>query len=78
MILQLVWAENLDLVNNDATARLQTARQTGDATYNPRSAIDFYYAQGRMENAINGYLVPIASSVLTQATERWAAQSIAS
>ncbi|KAJ9105193.1 hypothetical protein QFC20_004328 [Naganishia adeliensis] len=66
------------VVNTDATARLQTARQTGDATYIPRSAIDFYYAQGRMENAINGYLVPITSSVLTQATERWAAQSIAS
>lgn len=70
--------ETPTLVNSDATARLQSARQNGDASYNPRSAIEFYYAQGRSENAINAYLVPITSSVLTQASERWSAQSIAS
>lgn len=66
------------IVNSDATARLQAARQAGNATYDPRSAIDFYYNQGRMENAVNGYLVPITSSVLMQATERWSTQSLAS
>ncbi|KAJ9117426.1 hypothetical protein QFC22_004276 [Naganishia vaughanmartiniae] len=42
------------VVNTDATAQLQAARQIGNSTYDPRSAIGFYYAQGRMENAING------------------------
>ncbi|GHJ85140.1 hypothetical protein NliqN6_1542 [Naganishia liquefaciens] len=65
------------VVNTDVTARLQTARETGDSSYNPRSAISFYYNQARMENAVNGYLVPLTTSVLTQASERWSAQSIA-
>lgn len=65
-------------VNEDATAHLQTARETGNALYNPRFAIDFYYNQARMENAVNGYLVPLTTSVLTQAMETWSAQSVAS
>ncbi|KAJ9118880.1 hypothetical protein QFC24_006079 [Naganishia onofrii] len=65
------------VVNADATVQLQAARQSGNSMYDPRSAIGFYYAQARMENAINGYLVPITSSLLTQTTERWASQSIA-
>ncbi|KAJ9098099.1 hypothetical protein QFC21_004428 [Naganishia friedmannii] len=71
-----LYTSHAHTVNTDATARLQAARQIGNSTYDPRSAIGFYYAQGRMENAVNGYLVPIASSVLTQAAERWAIQSI--
>ncbi|KAJ9092723.1 hypothetical protein QFC19_008648 [Naganishia cerealis] len=65
------------VVNTDATAQLQAARQSGNTTYDPRSAIGFYYVQARMESAINGYLVPITSALLVQTTESWSAQSIA-
>ncbi|TDL23497.1 hypothetical protein BD410DRAFT_768789 [Rickenella mellea] len=66
------------VVEPNVSARLTLARQTGDKTYNPASAINVYYAQARNEIAANNFLVPIATQLLTGVTQRFAASSFAS
>ncbi|KAG9079154.1 hypothetical protein FRC06_007934, partial [Ceratobasidium sp. 370] len=43
------------VVNANASARLAAARASGDSSYNPMSAITFYYAQARNEQATGTY-----------------------
>lgn len=70
------------LVETDATARLSQARENGNATYNPNSAITVYYNQGRNEIATGNYIIPITTALLqsscssyaTYAAQRYLAQ----
>ncbi|KAG8782983.1 hypothetical protein FRC12_020254 [Ceratobasidium sp. 428] len=56
------------VVNPGATARLAAARASGDRSYNPMSAITFYYAQARNEQATGSYVNPLTIQALTQAS----------
>ncbi|KAH7906449.1 hypothetical protein BJ138DRAFT_1162589 [Hygrophoropsis aurantiaca] len=63
------------VVEANATANLATARQNGDTTYNPASAITVYYAQARQETATGNYVVPLSTAILENATSSWATTS---
>ncbi|CAE7139566.1 unnamed protein product [Rhizoctonia solani] len=54
------------VVNAGATARLAAARASGDSSYSPASAITFYYAQARNEQATGSYVNPLTTAALTQ------------
>lgn len=66
-------ARSLFAVNRDATSLLSMARSTGNASYDPTSAITFYYNQGRNELAANSFIVPITTGLLGVTLPRWAA-----
>ncbi|KAG8963014.1 hypothetical protein FRC03_003510 [Tulasnella sp. 419] len=67
-----VWAAVV--VETDATAKLIAARAAGDASYNPQSAITFYYNQGRNEIATNSFIVPLTQALLQKSLARFSAQ----
>ncbi|KAG8987043.1 hypothetical protein FRB90_003624 [Tulasnella sp. 427] len=52
------------VVNPSATALLTSARSSGDSSYDPRTAISFYYNQGRNEIATNSFIVPYTTALL--------------
>ncbi|KAG9019841.1 hypothetical protein FRB90_003430 [Tulasnella sp. 427] len=52
------------VVNEAATQALINARSTGNSSYNPLSAISFYYNQGRNEVAANSFIVPLTTQLL--------------
>ncbi|KAG9047650.1 hypothetical protein FS837_001778 [Tulasnella sp. UAMH 9824] len=57
-----VWAAVV--VNSDATALLNSARSSGNSSYDPRTAVIFYYNQGRNEIAANSFIVPYTTALL--------------
>ncbi|QRV85261.1 nitrosoguanidine resistance protein SNG1 [Ceratobasidium sp. AG-Ba] len=65
------------VVNSGATARLAAARATGNSSYNPMSAITFYYAQARNEQATGSYVSPLTIQALTQILQQYNARSAA-
>ncbi|QRW15611.1 nitrosoguanidine resistance protein SNG1 [Rhizoctonia solani] len=66
------------VVNAGATARLAAARASGDSSYNPASAVTFYYAQARNEQATGSYVNPLTTAALTQILQQFNARSTAS
>lgn len=62
------------VVNTAATQALLTARSTGNSSYNPLSAISFYYNQGRNEVAANSFIVPLTTALLQTTVGRFSAQ----
>ncbi|KAG8729317.1 hypothetical protein FRC11_009069 [Ceratobasidium sp. 423] len=65
------------VVNAGATARLAAARASGNSSYNPASAISFYYAQARNEQATGTYVNPLTTAALTQILQQFNARSTA-
>ncbi|EJD00605.1 uncharacterized protein FOMMEDRAFT_159353 [Fomitiporia mediterranea MF3/22] len=63
------------VVNNNATDNLTQARAVGNVSYDPTSAITVYYAQARNELATGTYLLPIATSFLSNFTQNYATNS---
>ncbi|KAG8950622.1 hypothetical protein FRC04_007246 [Tulasnella sp. 424] len=57
-----VWAAVV--VNSDATSLLTSARSSANSSYDPRTAITFYYNQGRNEIAANSFIVPYTTALL--------------
>lgn len=43
---------------------LTSARASGNSSYDPRTAITFYYNQGRNEIAANSFIVPYTTALL--------------
>lgn len=66
------------VINAGASARLAAARTSGNASYNPMSAITFYYAQARNEQAAGSYINPLTTMALTQILQQYNAKSAAS
>ncbi|KAG8992124.1 hypothetical protein FRB90_001079 [Tulasnella sp. 427] len=52
------------VVNPSATSLLTSARSSGNSSYDPRTAITFYYNQGRNEIATNSFIVPYTTALL--------------
>lgn len=52
------------VVNSAATAALTSARSSGNSSYDPSTAITFYYNQGRNEIAANSFIVPYTTALL--------------
>ncbi|KAG8933505.1 hypothetical protein FRC02_011705 [Tulasnella sp. 418] len=67
-----VWA--VVVVNQGATSRLVAARSSGDPSYDPSSAVTFYYAQGRNEVAVNSFVVPLTTTLLQKSVAQFSAQ----
>ncbi|KAB5590542.1 Nitrosoguanidine resistance protein SNG1 [Ceratobasidium theobromae] len=65
------------VVNTGASARLAAARAFGNSSYNPMSAITFYFAQARNEMATGSYVAPLTTAALTQILQRYNARSTA-
>ncbi|KAG8692181.1 hypothetical protein FRC08_009958 [Ceratobasidium sp. 394] len=65
------------VINPGATARLAAARASGNSSYNPMSAITFYYAQARNEQATGSYVSPLTIQALTQTLQQFNAKSAA-
>lgn len=63
------------LVNPGATKALTDARAIGNSSYDPLTAVSFYYNQGRNELAANSFLVPITTQLLLQTVTRYGAES---
>ena len=59
-------------MESDATTRLSLARESGDSTYNPNSAITVYYNQGRNEVATGNYVIPITTALLQSSCNSYA------
>ncbi|KAG8950619.1 hypothetical protein FRC04_007243 [Tulasnella sp. 424] len=57
-----VWAAVV--VNSDATSLLTSARSSGNSSYDPRTALTFFYNQGRNEIAANSFIVPYTTALL--------------
>ncbi|QRV72110.1 nitrosoguanidine resistance protein SNG1 [Ceratobasidium sp. AG-Ba] len=66
------------VINPGASARLVAARASGNSSYNPTSAITFYYAQARNEQATGSYINPLTTAALTQILQQFNAKSAAS
>ncbi|KAF8602424.1 hypothetical protein BDV93DRAFT_444098 [Ceratobasidium sp. AG-I] len=65
------------VINAGASASLAAARASGNASYNPMSAITFFYAQARNEQATGSYVSPLTSAALTQVLQQFNAKSAA-
>ncbi|KAG8729018.1 hypothetical protein FRC12_021311 [Ceratobasidium sp. 428] len=65
------------VVNPNASARLAAARASGDSSYDPTSAVTFYYAQARNEQATGTYVAPLTTAALTQILQAYNAKSAA-
>ncbi|EGO22942.1 hypothetical protein SERLADRAFT_362324 [Serpula lacrymans var. lacrymans S7.9] len=63
------------VVESGATQSLALARETGNSTYDPTSAITVYYAQARHEVATGSYLMPAVTTLLQTTTTAWATSS---
>lgn len=59
-------------MESDATTRLSLARESGDSTYNPNSAITVYYNQGRNEIAAANFIIPITTALLHSSCNSYA------
>ncbi|CCO31528.1 Nitrosoguanidine resistance protein SNG1 OS=Saccharomyces cerevisiae (strain ATCC 204508 / S288c) GN=SNG1 PE=1 SV=1 [Rhizoctonia solani AG-1 IB] len=66
------------VINPGASAALAAARATGNSSYNPMSAITFYYAQARNEQATGSYVNPLTVQALTQILQQYNARSASS
>ncbi|CAO1635252.1 unnamed protein product [Sympodiomycopsis kandeliae] len=58
------------VINTDATAKLETARANGDATYDPQSAITFVYSESRNQQAVAGVVLSSTQQALTPVLSR--------
>ncbi|WWD00523.1 hypothetical protein V866_007440 [Kwoniella sp. B9012] len=65
------------VINTGATTNLNQARLNGNASYNGSSAIDVFYAQARMETAVNSYLLPYMQQALGGILGQYNARSAA-
>ncbi|OCF76878.1 endoplasmic reticulum protein [Kwoniella mangroviensis CBS 8886] len=72
---QGAWASIV--INTGATTNLNQARSNGNASYNGSSAIDVFYAQARMETAVNSYLLPYMQQALGGLLGQYNARSVA-
>ena len=54
-------------VSANATARLVSARENGDATYNGSSVVTIFFNAGRNEIAANSYILPYSEALLSSA-----------
>ncbi|KAF8597403.1 hypothetical protein BDV93DRAFT_527436 [Ceratobasidium sp. AG-I] len=63
------------VINAGASARLAAARASGNSSYSPTSAITFYYAQARNEQATGSYVNPLTTMALTQILQQFNAKS---
>lgn len=68
---ETTWA--VILIGQDATAALQTAQSTGDATYNPQSAVTLIYSESRSQQAVGGLIVSSTQSALAPVLARMSA-----
>lgn len=75
MLDEQVWAAIT--INSGATSNLQSARESGDASYNGSSAISVYYAHARNEQAMGNYVVPYIQQALGRITAQAGAESVA-
>ncbi|CAE6462307.1 unnamed protein product [Rhizoctonia solani] len=66
------------VINPGASTQLAAARASGNSSYNPMSAITFYYAQARNEQATGSYVNPLTAQALTQILQQYNARSAAS
>ncbi|CAE6452389.1 unnamed protein product [Rhizoctonia solani] len=66
------------VINSGASTRLAAARASGNSSYNPMSAITFYFAQARNEQATGSYVNPLTMQALTQILQQYNAWSAAS
>lgn len=66
------------VVNSGASALLASSRASGNSSYSPMSAITFYYAQARNEQATGSYINPLTTAALTQILQQFNARSAAS
>ncbi|KAG8700338.1 hypothetical protein FRC11_013024 [Ceratobasidium sp. 423] len=66
------------VINPGASTRLAAARAAGNSSYSPMSAITFYYAQARNEQATGSYVNPLTAQALTQILQQYNARSAAS
>lgn len=69
-------------MNTAVTQALTTARSIGNSSWDPTSAISFYYNQGRNEVAANSFIVPLTTQLLqttlAQFNARFTAQWLSS
>ncbi|KAF8602433.1 hypothetical protein BDV93DRAFT_524025 [Ceratobasidium sp. AG-I] len=63
------------VINPGASAKLAAARASGDPSYDPMSAVTFYYAQARNEQATGSYVSPLTIAALTQIMQNYNAKS---
>ncbi|QRV98234.1 nitrosoguanidine resistance protein SNG1 [Ceratobasidium sp. AG-Ba] len=66
------------VVNLEASTKLAAARASGDSSYDPTTAITFYYAQARNEQASGTYINPLTTNALTQILREFNSKSTAS
>lgn len=59
------------IINANATALLQQAVQTGNATYDPMGAAQVVYVQARDESTHNNYVTPQLQNFQQQVTSRF-------
>jgi hypothetical protein len=64
-------------IHNGATSRLANAVSSADSSYNGSLAITAYGNQARNENAFNSIIQPALVAILTQTTQKFAAQHAA-
>ncbi|KAG8707664.1 hypothetical protein FRC08_000367 [Ceratobasidium sp. 394] len=64
------------VINANASPRLAAARASGDSSYDTSSAITFYYAQARNEQATSTYVNPLTAVALTQILQQCNAKSV--
>ncbi|TCD67708.1 hypothetical protein EIP91_012004 [Steccherinum ochraceum] len=60
------------VVSANATSNLALARENGDMSYDPRSAVTVYYAQARHEVATANFVTPILQNTLKPVMVGWA------
>ncbi|TBU27609.1 hypothetical protein BD311DRAFT_723883 [Dichomitus squalens] len=63
------------VVQANISQKLSLARQVGDTTYDPTSAIKVFYSQARQEIATGNYLVPLTTAMLQETTTTYATAS---
>ena len=56
---------------------MNAARASGNASYDPTTAITIYYAQARNEQAAGNFIVPYSQQLIGQASASFSAQSAA-
>ncbi|KAF9509200.1 hypothetical protein BS47DRAFT_1488035 [Hydnum rufescens UP504] len=61
------------VVSRNATSKLISARENGDASYDPSTAMVFLYNQARNELATNSFIVPFSQALISSAAANFAA-----
>ncbi|CAE6448090.1 unnamed protein product [Rhizoctonia solani] len=64
------------VINQGATSALQTARETGDANYDPASAVTLYIEKARNNNAVGTLIIPLSTSLLEDTMRQFNAKNI--